>query len=258
MGGTLVARIAGRRLAPTVTMMPTTSATMIVRVSKMRPLFGSVKPIASKSQKSPLASASPRKRPTIEARTPTTTDSRRIDLRTCRREAPTVRRVASSRVRCAIVIESEFAITKAPTKSAMPPKERRNVRRKRDELVRVLRVVLRLLGAGPHLSVLGEDGPELLARAACRRPRCSPRRRSRRASRPGEDLLRGREVEAGKRGAADRRDRAEFHDARDAEVLDRAAALNADGVADLESLLVGGRAVDHHLVSRAATHPRRA
>ena len=38
-----------------------------------------------------------------------------------RREAPIVRRVANSRVRCAMVIESEFAITNAPTKSAMPP-----------------------------------------------------------------------------------------------------------------------------------------
>ena len=35
--------------------------------------------------------------------------------------APSVRSVANSRVRCAIVIESEFAITKLPTKSAIPP-----------------------------------------------------------------------------------------------------------------------------------------
>src|SRR4029453_11988342 len=41
---------------------------------------------------------------------------------------------------------------------------------------------------------------------------------------------------------------AEFHDARDLEILDRAAALDADGVADLESLLVRGRSVDDHLV----------
>ena len=52
------------------------------------------------------------------------------DVSTWRREAPSVRSVANSRVRCAIVIESEFAITKAPTNSAMPPKTSRNVRRK--------------------------------------------------------------------------------------------------------------------------------
>ena len=38
-----------------------------------------------------------------------------------------MRSVANSRVRCAIVIESELAITNAPTKSAMPPKASRNV-----------------------------------------------------------------------------------------------------------------------------------
>ena len=36
-----------------------------------------------------------------------------------------MRSVANSRVRCAIVIESELAITNAPTKSAMPPKASR-------------------------------------------------------------------------------------------------------------------------------------
>ena len=43
------------------------------------------------------------------------------DARTWRRLAPSVRSVASSRVRCAIVIENVLKMTKAPTKSAMPP-----------------------------------------------------------------------------------------------------------------------------------------
>ena len=47
-------------------------------------------------------------------------------IRTCRREAPIVRSVANSRVRWATVIEIEFAITNAPTKSAIPPKASRN------------------------------------------------------------------------------------------------------------------------------------
>ena len=46
--------------------------------------------------------------------------SRTTDHSTCRRDAPIVRRVANSRVRCAIVIPSVFEITKAPTKTAMP------------------------------------------------------------------------------------------------------------------------------------------
>ncbi len=44
---------------------------------------------------------------------------------TWRREAPSVRRVASSFVRCATVIESVLKITNAPTKSAIPPKASR-------------------------------------------------------------------------------------------------------------------------------------
>ena len=49
---------------------------------------------------------------------------------TCLLEAPSVRRVANSRVRWAIVIASEFAITKAPTKSATPANDSRKVCRK--------------------------------------------------------------------------------------------------------------------------------
>ena len=53
-----------------------------------------------------------------------------IERRTWRLEAPSVRRVASSRVRCLIVIESEFAITNAPTNNAIPPNARRKSCRK--------------------------------------------------------------------------------------------------------------------------------
>jgi hypothetical protein len=65
-----------------------------------------------------------------DASEPITSASTKIETSTWRRLAPSVRIVASSRVRCAIVIESEFAITKLPTKSAMPPNASRNVRRK--------------------------------------------------------------------------------------------------------------------------------
>ena len=78
-----------------------------------RPLFGSVKPTASNSLKSPFASAKPSEEPDhrrerCRRRAPRST----IEVSTCRRDAPSVRSVANSRVRCAIVIESEFAITK--------------------------------------------------------------------------------------------------------------------------------------------------
>ena len=125
IGGTRVARRAGKKLAISVTTIPSASETTIVRVSNRSPLFGSVKPTASNSENSPLASASPRKRPTTEAITPIASASTTTDVRTWRREAPSVRSVASSRVRCAIVIDSELTITKAPTNSAMSPKASR-------------------------------------------------------------------------------------------------------------------------------------
>ncbi len=51
-------------------------------------------------------------------------------MRIWRRVAPSVRSVANSRVRWAIVIDSVFAITKLPTKSAMKAKASRKYRMK--------------------------------------------------------------------------------------------------------------------------------
>ncbi len=99
IGGTRVARIAGRRLATSVTRMPTSRDTTIVRVSKTRPVFGSVNPTASKRLKRTFARPRPRKSPSTEARIPTTSASRMIEPSTCFREAPIVLIVANSRVR---------------------------------------------------------------------------------------------------------------------------------------------------------------
>ena len=48
-----------------------------------------------------------------------TSDSRITEPRIWRREAPIVRSVANSRVRCATVIENVLKMTNAPTKSAI-------------------------------------------------------------------------------------------------------------------------------------------
>ena len=61
----------------------------------------------------------------IEASSPITKPSITTDPRTWRREPPSVRSVANSRVRCATVIDSVLKMTNAPTKSAMPPNPRR-------------------------------------------------------------------------------------------------------------------------------------
>ncbi len=121
IGGTPVARKAGRSAASSVTTVPRTIETITVRVAKTRPVCGRSAPNALKSSSRPFARPKPTNRPTIDARIPVVRPSRTTIQSTCQREAPTVRSVANSRVRWAIVIESVLAITNAPTKSAMPP-----------------------------------------------------------------------------------------------------------------------------------------
>ena len=94
----------------------------MVRVAKTVDPCGRSIPNATKSAFSTFASTSPRKRPTSEPSTPITKASITTDHITWRREAPSVRSVANSRIRWAIVIESVFAITNAPTNSAIPAK----------------------------------------------------------------------------------------------------------------------------------------
>ena len=120
IGGTRVARRAGRMLATRVTSVPTSSETTIVRVEKTVAPCGRLIPIATKSAFSSFASPRPRNSPITEPTIPITKASITTDHSTCRREAPSVRSVANSRIRCAIVIASVFAITNAPTNSAIP------------------------------------------------------------------------------------------------------------------------------------------
>ena len=221
IGGTRVARSAGRRLAKSVTRMPTRSETTIVRVSKSRPLFGRVKPAASKSQKRSDASPRPRKSPITEAGMPTTSASITIEPSTWRREAPRVRTVANSRVRCAIVIESEFAITKLPTKRAMPA----NASRKpcRNVMNSFVSAASSLACSGPVCTCVFGGRTALMLRTSC----------SSVVSAGGgdrdlvelalllEEPLCRRQVEAGEGGAADREIRVEADDAGDAQPLDR-------------------------------------
>ncbi len=67
IGGTLVALSAGRRLASSVTITPRAIETITVRQANTSPVWGRSTPADLKSASSPLASARPTKRPTIEA-----------------------------------------------------------------------------------------------------------------------------------------------------------------------------------------------
>ena len=78
-------------------------------------------PRETKSALRPFASAEAEEEARArEASAPITPASIRTDACTWRLYAPSVRRVASSRVRWVTVIESVFAMTKMPTKSATP------------------------------------------------------------------------------------------------------------------------------------------
>ena len=120
IGATRVARIAGNSPATTVTIVPTRSETTIVRVAKTVSAAGSPSPSAPKSASRPFASRKPRTSPTSDASRPIAKASTSTERSTWRREAPSVRSVANSRVRWATVIESVLKITKEPTKSAIP------------------------------------------------------------------------------------------------------------------------------------------
>jgi hypothetical protein len=78
-------------------------------------------PNARKSAFRPFASAIPSTRPRTEANTPMARPSVSTERLIWRRDAPSVRSVASSRMRWASVIERVLKITNAPTPSAMNP-----------------------------------------------------------------------------------------------------------------------------------------
>ena len=128
IGGTRVARLAGRMLAISVIPVPSNSDTMTVRVPKTVEASGRSTPSALNSAIMPFESPRPSTSPITEASRPITMPSSTTERRTCLRDAPSVRSVANSRVRCATVIDSVLKMTNAPTSSAMPAKPSRNLR----------------------------------------------------------------------------------------------------------------------------------
>ncbi len=235
IGSTRVARMAGIRLASTVTIVPTSSETMIVRVAKMVLPCGRSMPNDVKSASRPFASPRPRKSPITDATTPITNPSMITERRTCRRVAPRVRSVPNSRARCAIVIESVFAITKMPTNSAMPPNASRNFCRM---LVKSL-VSLTCFAAccAPLRTCVAGGRIGLISRHELRRRDTRLRRDVDLVELPdlAEERLRCRQVEDRHRRAADRRDVAELHDAGDLVLLHRPAGDRADRLSDRRS-----------------------
>ncbi len=121
-GAMRTARRAGLMAETSVTPTPTTRQTMTVRASNTIGPDGSETPKPLRSASSPRAASTPSPRPISDDTSPTMAASARTDRNTWRRLAPTMRRSASSRVRCPTVMENVFMMVKPPTKSAMKPK----------------------------------------------------------------------------------------------------------------------------------------
>ena len=102
-------------------MIPAARLTITVLVANTVPAFGSCVPLAENSDSRPFASPSPATRPISDASTPITSPSTTTEPSTWLREAPIVRNVANSRVRCATVTDRVLKITNDPTNSAIPP-----------------------------------------------------------------------------------------------------------------------------------------
>ena len=122
IGGTRVARRAGESPATSVTRVPTSSETTIVRVAKTVSVWGRSRLSATNSSFRPTARPRPANSPITDASRPMTSASTITEPSTWRRDAPIVRSVANSRVRCATVIDNVLKITNAPTNRAMPAK----------------------------------------------------------------------------------------------------------------------------------------
>ncbi len=109
-----MARSAGARLDSSVTTVPRTIATTIVRPAITSAVLGRSKPISPSRPASSGASPIPANRPSTEPASPISSASSTTACRICRRDAPIVRSIPNSRVRCATVIVKVLKMTKAP------------------------------------------------------------------------------------------------------------------------------------------------
>ncbi len=121
-GATLVARRAGISAASTVIPVPRIRPTITVRGSTTVPVFGRSMPSAENRLPITFANPIPSATPMIAAPSPITKASRTTLARIWRREAPSVRNIANSRVRWATVIEKVLKIRNAATNRATPAK----------------------------------------------------------------------------------------------------------------------------------------
>ena len=179
------------------------------------------------------------------------------DARSWRRDVPTARNRASSRVRCASVIENALLMVSIATTSAMPAKTTSSARRasRNDELVELL---VDQLPTGDRLDAAREHVVDATLQLGRRHAFVG-------SHQYGADLvgiadhvrLRGGQRERGERRLAHAVLVTERRDADDADTQ-RIGRLDRRGVAHLEVTRLCGAAVDDDLTRSAAVHgPRR-
>ena len=104
IGGTFVALTAGASPATSVTTIPISNEMMTVRGATISPVVGRSLFTALKNAFSPTARPIPANSPMIAPSSPITNASMLTEVRSWRLEAPIVRSVANSRIRCETVI----------------------------------------------------------------------------------------------------------------------------------------------------------
>ena len=184
-----------------MTTVPTTNATTTVRGSSWSEVLGRSIPNADSNPFSAMAIPIPAMRPNADASNPVTNASTTTEVMTCRRLAPIARSSASSRVRCATMIENVLKMMNAPTNSAMNAKTSSAVRKNPERLLQLLRLLVGDVGRLDGLDPLREHG--LDARSQIRHRRAGVGDDVDLVELPllVEHLLRGRHVERGERRA---------------------------------------------------------
>ena len=259
IGGTRVARIAGKSPARSVMPIPTTSETTTVRVAKTRSAVGKSTPRLLNSAWIPSARSTPRAEPDERGEQP---DDERLEDhgaehlpprradRPQRRELP---RPLGDRDR------EVLKMTNAPTKSAIAGEREQEVAEDRRELAHVVRLLLRLRRRAHDLRVLRQDRLDRRDELVLGDPLARGDGDRVVLALAAEELLRGGEREHGEADAAEALEIAVLRDADERERALRLQRGDLDRVADGPALLVHGAGVDDHLVGgRAATAPRGA
>ena len=232
---------------------------MIVRLSSTRLVVGRSMPSALKSALIAFAKPSPARMPTTEPIRPIVSASSSTELSTWRRVAPSVRSSASSRERCATVIENVLKIRNAPTRTAMNANASRPVVRKESPSRMSSPSLSASCAAVRTCAVGGSSDAISRLRSVCETPARPATNAKSTLPRLSNSVCAVGEVEDDERRPAEPGRLADGGEADELEGALRRRRGDRDLVAELEVLLVGRRGVERDLVvARSARGPWRS